>query len=194
MMETLSLWFSQLDGVMQVFWGCALVSSAIFVIQTVLTLIGMDSSDMDVDFDGANTMDLGGGISLFTIKNFINFFVGFGWAGISFRPLISNTFLLVLAAVAVGCLFVVMFLFILKQTGKLEANGAFKMTDCVGKVADVYLRIPAHGAGAGKVQISINGSVQEIQAYTEGGEIPTGSKVRVVEVAGGSTLKVERVG
>lgn len=192
-MENLSLWFSQLDGIMQMFWGCAIVSSFIFAIQAVLTLIGMDSSDVDVDFDGPNTMDLGGGISLFTVKNFVNFFVGFGWAGISFRPLISSDFLLLLAAIAVGCLFVAIFLFILKQMLKLEANGAFKLEDCVGKVADVYLRIPAGGAGEGKVQVSVNGSIYELSAYTEGDEIPTGFKVRVVKAMDGSALKVERL-
>lgn len=192
-MEGLSLWFSQLDGIMQVFWGCAIASSTIFVIQTLLLLLGMDSSDMDVDFDGADTMDLGGGISLLTVKNFVNFFVGFGWAGISFRPLIANDFLLVLAATGIGCLFVAIFIFILKQLLKLEANGALKFEDCVGKVADVYLRIPERGTGKGKVQISINGSIHEFQAYTEGEEIPTGFKVRVVEASEGDALKVERL-
>lgn len=192
-MESISLWYSQLDGIMQVFWGCAIASSTIFVIQAILLFMGMDSSDIDVDFDGPDTMDLGGGISLFTVKNLVNFFVGFGWAGISFRPLISNDALLVLAAVGVGCLFVAVFLFILKQMLKLESNGALKPEDCVGKVADVYLRIPAAGAGEGKVQISVNGSVHELQAYTEGEEIPTGFKVRIVEASEGGALKVERL-
>ena len=70
--------YQSMDTWMQVFWGCAIVGSIIFIIQMVLTLIGMDSSDMDVDFDGGDTMDLGGGISLFSIKNFVNFIVGFG--------------------------------------------------------------------------------------------------------------------
>ena len=69
--------FQSMDTWMQVFWGCAVIGSIIFIVQMVLTLVGMDSSDMDVDFDGADTMDLGGGISLFSIKNFVNFIVGF---------------------------------------------------------------------------------------------------------------------
>ena len=79
--SSMTLWenFQSMDSWMQVFWGCAIVGSAIFVVQMVLTLIGMDSSDMDVDFDGGDTMDLGGGISLFSIKNFVNFIVDFGW-------------------------------------------------------------------------------------------------------------------
>ena len=76
--------YGEMQMLLQIFWGCAVVSSIIFLVQLVLTLIGMDSSDVDVDFDGANTMDLGGGLNLFTIKNFIGFLVGFGWAGVCF--------------------------------------------------------------------------------------------------------------
>lgn len=190
-MENITIWFSQLDGIMQVFWGCAIASSTVFVIQMLLLLLGMDSSDVDVDFDGPDTMDLGGGISLFTVKNFVNFFVGFGWAGISFRSVIPNNFLLVLAAVAVGSLFVAIFVLILRQLLKLESNGAFKAEECAGKIADVYLRIPAGGKGEGKIQISVNGSVYELPAYTEGDEISTGSKVRVMEVVGNGLMRVE---
>ena len=69
--------YSSLDPWMKVYWGCALIAGSIFVIQMVLTLIGMDSTDVDVDFDGPDTMDLGGSISLFSIRNLINFFCGF---------------------------------------------------------------------------------------------------------------------
>ena len=108
--------FQSMDTWMQVFWGCAVIGSIIFIVQMVLTLVGMDSSDMDVDFDGADTMDLGGGISLFSIKNFVNFIVGFGWGGVCFAGVIENKWLLTLVAVLVGVAFVLMFFFIKKQT------------------------------------------------------------------------------
>lgn len=182
--------YQSMDTWMQVFWGCAVVGSIIFIIQMVLTLIGMDSSDMDVDFDGADTMDLGGGISLFSIKNFVNFLVGFGWAGVCLGGAIENKWLLCFVAVLVGVAFVLMFFFIKKQTKKLEHNGAFRIEDCVGKSVDVYLRIPAGKSGKGKVQVSLNGSVQEISAMTEGESIASGQKVKVVSVVDRSTVLV----
>lgn len=193
-MNSLFEWFSGMPAMDQVFWGCALVSTVFFLIQFVLTLIGMDSSDVDVDFDAPDTLDLGGGLSLFSIRNLVNFFMGFGWAGISFRTLVPNNALLCLVAVAFGLLFVLMFLLVLKKTRKLETNGAFRIADCVGKTADVYLRIPGGRAGTGKVQISVNGSVHEINAVTDGTDmIPTGGKVRVDEVIGSDLLLVSRV-
>ena len=162
---------------LQIFWGCAVVASLIFLVQMVLTLIGMDSSDMDVDFDGANTMDLGGGLNLFTIKNFIGFLVGFGWAGVCFYNSITSSILLILVAVIVGLLVVGIFVVIYKQTKKLEHNGAFQIDEVKGTTVSVYLRIPAQGSGKGKVQVSQNGSVHELDALTDGEEIPSGAKV-----------------
>lgn len=175
---------------LQIFWGCAVVASLIFLVQMVLTLIGMDSSDMDVDFDGANTMDLGGGLNLFTIKNFIGFLVGFGWAGVCFYNSITSSILLILVAVIVGLLFVGIFVVIYKQTKKLEHNGAFQIDEVKGTTVSVYLRIPAQGSGKGKVQVSQNGSVHELDALTDGEEIPSGTKVKVVEIVDNETVKV----
>ena len=42
MIEQFSTWFTNLDGLMQVFWACAIVASVIFIIQMILTVLGMD--------------------------------------------------------------------------------------------------------------------------------------------------------
>lgn len=178
-------WYSQLDTTMQVYWGCAIVGSVIFAIQTILTLIGMDSDldmDTDIDLGDGDTMDVGGGLSLFSIRNIVNFLVGLGWGGVCLSSVITNKIVLGIVAVLVGLFFVWIFFVIKKQTKKLESNGAFDIQRCKGKVADVYLRIPANGSGMGKIQISINGSIHEVDAKTEGDALPSGSKVNVVEV------------
>ena len=42
--------FQSMDTWMQTFWVCAIGGSAIFIIQALLTMIGMDSTDVDVDY------------------------------------------------------------------------------------------------------------------------------------------------
>lgn len=189
-MDGLMTWFEALDTLQQVFWGCAILGSLVFIVQAILTLVGMDSSDVDFDIPDGDTLDFGG-LSLFSIRNLVNFFVGFGWGGVSFYSTVSNPLLLVLIATVSGVLFVLMFFFIYKQTRKLESNGAFDINNCEGKIADVYLRIPAAGEGRGKIQISVNGSVHEIDAMTKGDAIATGKKVRVVEICDSSSVIVE---
>lgn len=192
-MEELLNIYSNLDIWMQAYWGCAIVSTVFFIIQMALTLIGMDSTDMDVDFDGPDTMDLGGGLSLFSIRNLVNFFCGAGWAGVCLNNAISNRYVLLLISLAIGVAFVYLFFLMKKQTKKLEHNGAFNIADCVGNIATVYLRIPAQRSGQGKVQVSINGSVQEIEAITDDTEpIASNSKVHITAAYDDSTLLVSR--
>ena len=190
-MNDLLTWFQGLEPAAQVFWGCAIVSSAIFLIQAILTMIGMDH-DMDFevgDFDG-DTMDTGGAVSLFSIRSLVNFFVGFGWAGVSFYNDISSKAVLYFIAICVGLLFSYATVFLIKKMKKLEHNGAYKIADCVGKTCDVYLRIPAAGEGKGKVQISLNGSIHEFDAVSTGEAIATGKRVKVIAVEG-NVLEVE---
>ena len=191
-MEEFSQWFSTLEPAQKVFWGCALISSAIFLIQAVLTLIGMDHDmDMDVggDFDG-DTMDAGGAMSLFSVRSIVNFFVGFGWTGVGFANDIHSNVVLFVLATIVGLCFSYAYIFLRGKMRKLEHNGAYKPEDSIGKTCDVYLHIPA--GGMGKVQVSINGSIHELDAVSNGADIPTGKRVKVVSVDG-NVLTVEEV-
>jgi len=191
-MEDLSNWFASLNPTLQVFWGCAIVCSAIFTLQAALTLLGMDH-DMDFDIDAAHTdtMDMGGGLSLFSVRSLVNFFVGFGWAGVGFYGLIQQTWLLYLVSAAVGAGFVYLYFFLRRQTMRLESDGTIDISESLGKAGDVYLRIPAGGSGHGKVQISLHGSVHEFPAVTSGPLLSSGTHVRVVEVLDGGVLRVE---
>ena len=63
----------------------------------------------------------------------------------------------------------------------------------MGKACDVYLRIPAARSGQGKVQVSFGGSVQELDAVTDGEQLPSGAKVRVVQLIEGRLLLVEKI-
>ncbi len=187
-MENLSVWFSSLELLLQVFWVCAIAASLFFVVQLVLLLIGIDDIDVDAD-----TLDLGGGFSLLTVKNVIHFFLGFGWAGVSLWSVIENRFWLSVVALLVGVLMVAVFIFIFKQMMKLQSQGNYNPEDAVGLMADVYIPIPAGKSGAGKVQFSLKGSVHEFQALTNGERLATGQKVQIVELLDNHTVLVEKI-
>lgn len=194
-MESISAWLGSMDATLKTFWICAIVSTFIFAVQTILTFVGIGDVDADFDFNisDGDTMDTGGALSLFSVRSIVNFLMGFGWGGVCFDKYIENNFLLILAAIAVGSFFVATLLFVIRKIMKLESSGNIKMEDCVGKTCDVYLRIPANQSGKGKVQISVNGTIFEFDAVTSDVEpLPTGSKVIVVENLGSSTLLVKR--
>lgn len=187
MLQDLQTWYLSLDSTMQMFYGCAIIASVVFGIQATLTICGMDH-DLDMDFDtdmgAGDTMDLGGGLSLFSIRSLVNFFVGFGWAGVSLRKAIPQTWLLVMIAIIIGLFFGYIYIYMRRKLMRLEHNGAVNINDSIGKHADVYLRIPAQRSGKGKVQISLNGSVHEFDAMTDGEEIATHSTITITSVEG----------
>lgn len=193
-MENLTTWFSGLDPALRIYWGVAIFASLVFVIQIVLTFAGMGDTDggMDADVADGNTMDTGGAIQLFTVRNFINFLLGVGWGGVCFWDTISNPMLLLCVALVIGVLFVGVFLFMFRKLKRLEHTASYNLQDAVGQIADVYLRIPAERGGEGKVQAAFSGSVQELSAITDGEQIPSGAKVRVLGVVGDHTLLVEK--
>ncbi|MEE1289064.1 MAG: serine protease [Bacteroidaceae bacterium] len=193
-------WYNALPSTLQVYWVIALITSLIFLIQMVMTFIGIGDADTDmdfgdgVDFSDGNTLDVGGAMQLFTIRNVVNFLLGLGWGGVCLYSLIPNPIVLAIVSVLVGALFVYIFLLIYKQMLKLEKNGAYRIDDCVGQIVDVYLTIPAKRSGVGKVQISFSGSVQELAALTDSDEpIRSGSKVRVLEIIDTSTVLVQKL-
>jgi len=188
---------SEMEGLRRVFWIIALAASLVFIIQTVITFIGL-GTDMDVDA-GPDSMDgLGDSVEdgslsgLFSFRNLINFLLGYGWAGVLLYDSISSRLLLQIVAIAVGITFVAAFVFMFRQLMKLSHDGSFKLNEAIGLTADVYLRIPASRTGSGKVQVSVKGSTHEIDAVTDRRmEIPTGDHVRIVEVLGDDLLLVE---
>jgi hypothetical protein len=63
----------------------------------------------------------------------------------------------------------------------------------LGKTGEVYLSIPAQNMGKGKVQISVNGSVHELDAITQGEKIDTGAMVKVTDIMGDNLLVVTKL-
>lgn len=187
MMET----FATFDGLLKAFWIIAGASSLVFIIQTILTFIGLGTES---DFDsGVEGLDDGGFNGVFSFRNLINFLLGYGWTGVVLYDDINSNSLLQVISIGVGILFVMAFLLMLKQVMRLSHDGTFKFKETVGIVADVYLRVPANRKGKGKVQLSVRGSVHEIDAVTDDSEeIPTGGHAKVLEVLGDDVVLVSK--
>lgn len=189
-------WWTSLSVLMKILWGVTLASSLIFVIQTVLTFIGVDG-DLNADFDASGPdADIPGdnsGMGLLTFRNFVNFFLGFGWTAILLKDQIASTGVLLAVAIIIGVGLVAIVMLLFKWVSSMQESGninVFKSAvDCQGKV---YLPIPGNRQGAGKVQISINNCVREFNAVTDGEPLKTDTDIRVIEVVNETTLLVEK--
>lgn len=187
--------FNSLEPLQKFFWTIACCASLVFIIQTIMTFIGL-GTDTDVDagpMDGSvDSMEDGALSGVFSFRNLINFLLGYGWAGVLLHDSIDKGWLLQLVAIVVGLAFVLAFVFMFRQVMKLSHDGSFKMQEAIGLKADVYLRIPAARSGRGKIQVSVKGSTHEIDAMTDNDtEIATGGQVQIVEVLGDDLLLVK---
>ena len=181
-MET---WWSSMDIMLQIAWVIALITSLIFVIQMIMTFIGMDSNaDFSVDMgDPSISETTSTPFQLFTFRNFINFFLGFSWSYIVFSGMLQSQFWIIFISVLIGLFVVAGVMFIFVALSKMEENGNISISQAVGLTASVYIPIPAHKEGKGKIQISVNGSFHELDAITNSSEkLTSGSAVKVVAV------------
>jgi hypothetical protein len=182
-----------LEPLLKTFWFVAIPVSLIFIIQTIMTFLGVDSSDgLEADFDG-NLGDVDAPFQLFSLRNLINFLLGFSWTGISFYTTISNPIILVILSLSVGVLFIYLFFILMKQIQKLAENNSFNITNTLNKTAEVYLTIPENKKGKGKIMISVNGAFHELEAMTEKDKIQSGSVVKVVKIENNNILIVETI-
>lgn len=184
---------AEMEPSLRALWYIALPTSMIFLLQTILTFMGSDSGDgVNADFDG-NLEGAEAPFQLFTLRNLINFLLGFSWTGITFYGAIPNYTVLILLSTLVGLGFVWLFFIIIKQITKLAEDNTFKLEQAIHKTGSVYLSIPAQKSGTGKISISVKGSQKELSAITPGDRIETGSAIKVVGVEGGNLLIVEKI-
>lgn len=187
-------WFSALDPFLKIYWIIAIPASIVFIIQTILTFLGSDAADgIGADFSG-HLEDTHAPFQLFSLRNLVNFLLGFSWTGISCSKVIENHSVLMTVSVVVGLIFISLYFFVLNQVQKLSEDNSFKINDTVNQTANVYLTIPENKKGTGKIMISVKGSFRELEAITaEDKKIETGSVVKVVSVEGKSLVVVKPV-
>jgi membrane protein implicated in regulation of membrane protease activity len=175
----------------RVLWSIAIPSSIVFIIQTIMTFVGMDAHDgIGAEFDGSEGDP--SPFQLFSFRNLINFLLGFSWAGISLSGNMESEALIVILSTLGGLLLVTVVMLIFYYMSKLGQNGNIYSKDAIGKTAVVYVPIMGKRLKAGKVQISINGSTCEYDALTDGDSLKTGEPVVVESVINENLLLVSK--
>lgn len=188
-------WWTSLSTAMQVLWAITLSASLIFVIQTVMTFLGLGDHDADFDLDTSDgSFDADPSMNLLTFRNLVNFCMGFGWTAVLMHEKIQSNALLIIVSVIIGILLVTVVMWIFKWLSGMQQTGNIDVhKSAVGCEGKVYLTIPGERKGEGKVQITINNAVREYDAVTDGETIPTGKAIKVTEVINDYTLLVEEL-
>lgn len=181
----------------------ALLGTLIFVVKLMLMFVGgADGFELggEVDSGGAG-LDGHGGLeghgsglaTIATLQGVSAFMMGFGWSGLgAYQGLEFG----VLASMGVGLVGAIamssLFMALLATTRKLHSSGNIDFTRAKGSEGEVYATIPPHGQGRGQVRLVISGRQRIVQAGSSEDELPTGTRVRVIETRADNSVVVER--
>ena len=84
------------------------------------------------------------------------------------------------------------FFLIIRALMRLSEDNTFKLSETIGKTAEVYVPIPENKSGRGKITISVRGTMHELDAMTAGARIPSNVMVKILSIED-SVLFVERI-
>jgi len=171
------------------FYGwLAVLSGAIFVLQWLFTVFGMDVSDasgLDTGINEAVGLE-GSGISplfsYFSLRNVVNFTIAFALTGYFLERDYSLGILTPILAIGVGISFVVVNGFIFSLFMALQRDTDIGKSDLIGKEGTVLIEVPAKRSGRGKIHVSVRGNSANYFVLTDGKAISASSTVVVTEV------------
>ncbi len=190
-------WWAGITTLEKVYWFFAVPFSLVFIIQLIMAILGFDSeqdlSEVADDMDGdAGDDSIDTGLRLFSVRNTIIFFTIFGWTGIaSIRSGINDAGSIFLSFAA-GFVMMYAYAKLFNVIMKLTESGTMDIQNALNHTGTVYLKIPPKREGTGKINMEIQGAMREIDAVTDGDEIPTGESVIVSEILENQTLLVKK--
>lgn len=178
-MET---WFQALTLFEKIYWIVAIAGSAILLILIVMTLMGGDVEDMgdvDADIDG----DTGIGFQFLSFKNLMGFLTIFGWSGLACIDSGLSTGATIMVSVFCGLLMMFAMASLFYYLAKLQSSGTLNLKNAKGQIGEVYLTVGANRSRIGKVNVTVQGALRELQALTdEENDLVQGNVVKVQDV------------
>ncbi|MCB0669547.1 MAG: NfeD family protein [Saprospiraceae bacterium] len=196
MLLTVTDWWYSLSSMEQVFWGIALIFSLLFLIQFGLSLLGADvdaDADVDVDLGDHGSFSLDPSFTLLSVRSIIAFFTFFGWMGVLALSKGYGSSMVILIAAGSGLAAMVTVAYLMYFFSRLAEEGNADLTELIFKNATVYLTIPERRKGKGKVHVTLNNSLREMEAVTEGERLDNGKSVKIIEIIEDNILVVEPV-
>ena len=200
----IDFWESLVVG-QQIFVCIAIPATILLIIQTVMMLVGLGTSDTDLDGDGVpdEVEALGdesdapdGDLAFFTVRGIISMLCIMGWSGLIFLdPSLSIPLPVgILISFTLGVIALVLVAFAMRGISRLQSSGNLDLRNAIGKVGQVYLTIPGGGKAAGKVNLTVQEQYKEFTAITTSdSDLKTGSYVRVVALSESGVLVVEPI-
>lgn len=146
----------------------------------------------DIGHAGTNSHDANRNFRLITLRNLIVFFMAFGWiAFLGSVEGMSNLMSLIAGAIAGLAMMYIMAWLLYFMLTKMTSDGTMNLLYAKDATGEVYLPIPAKQEGVGKVHVSFQGALREMEAVTTGERLPRGTRIRVIDIIDNKILLVD---
>lgn len=178
----------------KIYWVIALIASVIFLILLIVTFFGGETEGVEGDVDVEIEGDTGIEFQFLSFKNLVGFFTIFGWSGIACLDAGMSKGITVLISVVCGLIMMLAMASLFYYLGKLQSSGTLKLSNALNQIGEVYLTIGANRSRIGKVSITVQGSLRELDALTDDGvDLVQGNVVKVKEVTANGILIVQLI-
>lgn len=170
----------------------ALIGTAVFGLKLLMSLVGDVAGNLDIDIDADHT-DPDTAFKFLSIQSIAAFLMGFGWVGLAaYHGSDWGWVTSAVLGVAGGAAMVWLLGILLKAVYDLQSSGNVTIRDAVGREGDVYVTVPGGSSGRGQVKVTIGNRQRIFGAVTEGEELPSATRVRVLKANEDNTLTVTR--
>lgn len=209
-------WLSSLTPAETVFAALAIPATVILVLQSLMLLFGFGASHADGgdaggiggadgDFDVPDApgdgfvpdstpgdVDTGDGVALFSIRGIVAFFTIGGWLGLALLQSGMDVLPAALLSLLAGAAALYGIYWIMRASMRLQSSGNLELQNAIGLVGRVYIRVPANAKGRGKINITLQQRLCELEAVTFfGRDIKADQPVRVTAVQTDGALVVQ---
>jgi hypothetical protein len=183
---------------------CAVLGGALLACQLLLSLLGLghyhdvgsggegahDFGDHHADHGAEHDTQASWFVSVLTFRSVVAALVFFGLAGRAADAADLPTETTLTVALAAGAAALLLVAYLMRALYRLRSDGTVRIERAVGRSGTVYLPIPAHKAGLGKVLLNVQNRTVEYQAVTAHQALPTGTPIVVLAVVNADTVEV----
>jgi membrane protein implicated in regulation of membrane protease activity len=184
---------NSLTSIEQFYLACAVLGGVLFVVRTVLMLIG-HTGDFAADLHtGDMHGDADASFKFLSLQSLTAFFMMFGLVALTLsrQTKVSEVWAIV-GGLAAGALTIWIINRIFIGMKSLQSDGTLKIENAIGQEGSVYLNIPA--GKSGQVRVAAQGQLRIFDAVSDSKEqISTGDRIRVKGVSSGNVLVVEKI-
>ncbi len=193
-----------------IYWGSTVIGGTLFLLRTILFLVGggVDHDGMDADlsgemadghdihYDPEHTEGLGGdtdfSFKILSMQGLTAFFTMFGLIGLALLRARLPIILTIFGGTGAGLFAVLIISVIFSQVKHLQSDGSLQINNAIGQKGTVYLAIPK--GGSGQIQLPVQGTLRIFDAVAEDNKgIGTGEGVEVISIADNKTLIVKKL-